>query len=105
MLTGTSEVICATPFGLLLALAAGTGVTAVPKGAVKTITAWRSTEAALAGAPVGAFQGLSVAILLPAPLDRKFGSRGWGDVLGAAVLIVGATAAMAILGAACGLLG
>ena len=72
-IAGQPEVICATPFGLILALAAGTGV-AVWKGryggffATVPVT-W--FEGIAAGALVGAFQGLLFAIWLPVVMAMR----------------------------------
>ena len=65
-LLGQPEVICATPFGLILALVAGTGVVVVTgRGQLIEMISLTLAEATLAGALVGAFQGLLFAIWLP----------------------------------------
>lgn len=66
-IAGQPEVICATPFGLILALTAGTGVVVWRKrftGFFATVpVTW--LEGITAGTLVGAFQGLLFAIWLP----------------------------------------
>jgi hypothetical protein len=65
-LVGQPEVICATPFGLILALVAGTGVVVVTgRGQLIEMISLTLTEATLAGALIGAFQGLLFTVWLP----------------------------------------
>jgi hypothetical protein len=64
-LAGQPEVICATPFGLILALVAGTGVVVVGAARIFEMISLTLAEATLAGALVGAFQGLLFAVWLP----------------------------------------
>jgi hypothetical protein len=64
-LVGQPEVICATPFGLILALVAGTGVVVVGAAGIFEMISLTLAEATLAGTLVGAFQGLLFAVWLP----------------------------------------
>jgi hypothetical protein len=64
-LLGQPEVICATPFGLILALVAGTGVVVVGATGIFEMISLTLAEAVLSGALVGAFQGLLCAVWLP----------------------------------------
>ncbi len=64
-LAGQPEVICATPFGLILALAVGTGVVVGGRGGGFAMVSLNLGEAVSAGALVGAFQGLLLAVWLP----------------------------------------
>jgi hypothetical protein len=64
-LVGQPEVICATPFGLILALVAGTGVVVVGRAGIFEMISLTRAEATSAGALVGAFQGLLFAVWLP----------------------------------------
>jgi hypothetical protein len=66
-IAGQPEVICATPFGLILALVAGTGVV-VWRGRFSNSIATAPVtwlEGILAGTLVGAFQGLLFGIWIP----------------------------------------
>jgi hypothetical protein len=66
-IAGQPEVICATPFGLILALVAGTGVVVWRRrfsGSFATVpVTW--LEGIVAGTLVGGFQGLLFGVWLP----------------------------------------
>lgn len=76
-LVGQPEVICATPFGLILALAAGTGVVVGYRAGVAMMHLTLA-EAISSGALVGAFQGLLFAIWLPVVMAMRE-SRGLSE--------------------------
>jgi hypothetical protein len=70
-LAGQPEVICATPFGLILTLVAGLGVLASSRGGGTRLKPWTFLEASSAGALVGAFQGLLAGIWIPIVVSQR----------------------------------
>ena len=72
-LAGQPEVICATPFGLILALVAGTGVVVWRRrfsGFFATVpVTW--SEGIVSGTLVGGFQGLLFGIWLPVVMAMR----------------------------------
>ena len=72
-IAGQPEVICATPFGLILALVAGTGVVVWRRrfsGFFATVpVSW--VEGIVAGTLVGAFQGMLFGIWLPVVMAMR----------------------------------
>jgi hypothetical protein len=70
-LAGQPEVICATPFGLILTLVAGLGIMPSTRGSRARLKPWTFLEAASAGALVGAFQGLLAGIWIPIVVSQR----------------------------------
>jgi len=110
-LAGQPEVIVATPCGLILALAAGTGVVAIVgrRAGMRTtsITMMQLTlaEAILAGALIGAFQGLLFGVWTPLLLFKEEGGEVIDTVLMMALFVPAGIVAGGLLGAIFGALG
>jgi hypothetical protein len=110
-LVGQPEVICATPFGLILALVAGTGVVVVGRAGIFEMISLTLAEATLAGALVGAFQGLLFAVWLPIVMALREAKGMSHQYEGAeiafmvALFVPGGIVVGGLLGAALGALG
>jgi hypothetical protein len=104
-LAGQPEAICLTPFGLILAMVAGLGVMAGPRGRVTRLSPWNLTEAALAGALVGTFQGALLGIWMPFLMAQREGTTIGESFSSMPALLPAALALGTVLGAVLGIAG
>jgi hypothetical protein len=105
---GQPEVITATPFGLILPLTAGTGVYIGIRQKTPLLVRGRPltlTEALLAGALVGAFQGLLFAVWVPILMVQREGEQVSDAMLLLLCFLPIGTVAGGLLGAIFGVLG
>lgn len=103
-LTGHPEVICATPFGLVLALAAGTGTLPSTKPSAR-LTPWAWMDAVLAGAIVGGLQGLLLSLVLPFMMAQQEGNQARDQLLVLLPWLLASPVAGCLLGAVLGIVG